>query len=132
MSDAVNFVIPFVDHEPDDLRSQLPVRGRLLRRIAGPPRRPEYWLGGLAVPISWTTDGVTRTIRQVILTARWEGTALGPGAKLPVNLWYVIDDAVIGRESFEASQAEFVAIGTIMVSKLPIWWLRFRAVFSTP
>lgn len=128
----MNFLIPFVDHEPEDLRGQLPVRGRLLRKIGGPPRRPEYWLGELAVPVSWTSDGVTRTIRHVILTARWEGTGFGPGAKLPVNLWYVIDDAVTGRESFEASQAQFVAIGTIMVSKLPIWCLRLRAVFSIP
>jgi hypothetical protein len=128
----VNFVIPFVDHEPEDLRGQLPVRGRLLRKIGGPPKRTEYWLGQLVVPVSWTTDGVTRTIRYVILTARWEGTVLGPGAKLPVNLWYVIDDAVTGRAAFEDSQAQFVAIGTVMLSKLPIWLLRFRAMFAIP
>ena len=92
------------------------MRGRLLRTIGGPPKRPEYWLGELAVPVSWRTDGVTRSVRHVILTARWEGTALGPGAKLPVNLWYVIGDSVATRDSFDVSQAQFVAIGTMMVS----------------
>ena len=131
-ADAVNFVIPFVDHEPDDLRNQLPVRGRLLRAIGGPPKRPEYWLGELTVPVSWRTDGGTRSVRHVILTARWEGTALGPGAKLPVNLWYVIDESVATRDSFDASQAQFVAIGTMMVSRLPTWLLRLRALFAIP
>lgn len=128
----MNFVIPFVDHEPDDLTRQLPMRGRLLRKIGGPPKRPEYWLGELAVPVSWSKDGVTRTVRHVILTARWEGTAPAPGAKLPINLWYVVDDSVTARDSFEPFQAEFVAIGTLMVSTLPIWLLRLRAVFAIP
>jgi hypothetical protein len=67
----VNFLIRSVDHEPDDLRAQLPLRGRLLCKIAGPPRRPEYWLGDLAAPVTWSRDGVTHRIRHVILTARW-------------------------------------------------------------
>jgi hypothetical protein len=48
----VKFRIGSVDHEPDDLPAQLPLRGRLLRKIAGPPRRPEYWLAELDAPVT--------------------------------------------------------------------------------
>jgi hypothetical protein len=122
---SVNFLISSVDHEPDDLTGVLPLRGRLLRTIVGPPRRPEYWLAELAAPVSWTRNGVTRAIHYLVLTARWQGTAIGPGAKIPVNIWYVLDDSVLGSESFEPSQAVYVAIGMVKVSAMPFWWLRF-------
>ena len=126
----VNFLISSVDHEPDDLSGQLPLRGRLLRRIVGPPRRPEYWLAEVAAPVSWTRNGVTRAIRYLVLTARWQETAIAPGAKIPVNIWYVLDDSVLGSESFEPSQAEYVAIGTVKVSGRPFWWLRLWSALS--
>jgi hypothetical protein len=55
---------------------------------------------------------------------------IGAGSKVPVNIWYVIDDAVRESESFQESQATFVAIGTIRVSNQPLWWLRLRATFT--
>ena len=127
---CVNFLISSVDHEPDDLSAQLPLRGRLLRTIVGPPRRPEYWLAELAAPVSWTRNGVTRAIRRLVLAARWEGTVIGRGAKIPVNIWYVLDDSVLGSESFEPSQAEYVAIGMVKVSGTPLWWLRLWSAAS--
>ncbi len=119
----MKFVIRSVDQEPEDLPAQLPLRGRLLRRISGPPRRPEDRLAELSRPVSWADEGVTRTIRFVVLTARWAGLAIGPGAKLPVNLWYVVDESVVTSASFESPQAVFVAVGEAKVSR---WsWLPF-------
>jgi hypothetical protein len=123
----VNFLIGSVDHEPDDLTRALPLRGRLLRTIVGPARRPEYWLAELAAPVSWTSNGATRAIRYLVLTARWQGTAMGPGAKIPVNIWYVLDDSLLGSESFDPSQAAYVAIGSVKVSAMPCWWLRLSS-----
>jgi hypothetical protein len=117
----VKFRIRSVDQEPDDLPAQLPLRGRLLRKIAGPPRRPEYWLAELGAPVTFQKDGVTRTIRYLILAARWEGGSICPGANLPVNIWYVLDDALLGSKSFDTSQAEFVAIGTAKVKRSSLW-----------
>jgi hypothetical protein len=96
----------------------------LLRKIAGPPRRPESWLAELRTLLSWTKDGETRTIRHLVLAARWQGTAIGPGAKIPVTIFCVIDDAVLESESFEADQAEYVAIGMIKVSRAASFWRR--------
>ena len=120
----MDFLIKSVDHAPDDLYEQTPLRGRLLRKIAGPPRRPEYWLAELRTPVAWTNDGVTRTIRQLILAARWEGTSIGPGAKIPVNISYVTDEAVLESEAFDSAQVAYVAIGMIKVSRAAHFWWR--------
>jgi hypothetical protein len=127
----MNVLVHSVDHEPDDLGPQLPLRGRLLQRIAGPPRRPEYWLAELCTPVSWTMDGVSREVRYLVLAARWQGTSIGAGGHLPVNIWYVTDDAVVEADSFESSQAEYVAIGMARISPLPMWWLRMWTFVST-
>ncbi len=70
---------------------------------------------------------MTRTIRYLILAARWEGGSICPGAKLSVNIWYVLDDAVLGSKSFDTSQAEFVAIGTAKVKRSSLWTRLFRS-----
>lgn len=120
-----------VDHAPDDLYGQLPLRGRLLRKVAGPPRRPEYWLAELRTPVFWTTDGATRPIRHLVLAARWQDTSIGFGAKIPVNISYVTDDAVLESESFEPAQVAYVAIGMIEVSRAAYLWRRlWRELFG--
>ena len=81
----MNIVIKSVDHAPDDLEAQTPIRGRLLRTIAG-HNRSNCWLVELRPPVSWTTDGATRTIRHLVVWARWQGTSIGPGAALPVGI----------------------------------------------
>jgi hypothetical protein len=119
----VNFRIDSVDHAPEDLDAQIPLRGRLLRTIEGPPRRPVYWIAQLEAALTWEHDGVSRTVSNLILTPRWEGTSIAPGAKLPVNIWYVLDNSVLGSRSFEARQAAYVAIGMARV-RGPSWWAR--------
>jgi hypothetical protein len=54
---------------------------------------------------------VTRTIRHLVLWARWEGISIRPGATLPVGIAYVIDDSLLESKSFEVAQAGYVAIG---------------------
>jgi hypothetical protein len=95
----VNIRIDSVDHAPDDLYRQTPFRGRLLRTIAKHDRSDrfrtasaDYWPAELGTPLSWTKDGATRTIRHLVLAARWEGTSIQPGAKLPVGIAYVVED----------------------------------------
>jgi len=119
----VNIVIKSVDHAPDDLYGQLPVRGRLLRTIAKADRpgafrtaSGEYWLAELRRPLTWTSQGVTRTIRYLVVAPRWEGTSIQPGAKLPVGVAYVVDDGVLASGTFASAQAEYVAIGFAKIS----------------
>jgi hypothetical protein len=121
---TVNFVIRSVDHAPDDLDGQLPLRGRLLRTIAKSDRPDvfrsasgEYWLAELRTPLSWTIAGATRTIRHLVLAPRWQGTSIRRGAKLPVALAYVLDDAVLSAETFDSTQTEYVAIGMAKVAR---------------
>ena len=126
--------IDSIDHAPGDLYGQTPLRGRLLRTIAMRDRSerfrsasPDYWLAELATPLSWTSDGVTRTIRHLVLAARWQGTSLQPGARVPVGIAYVVDEALLSSESFDLTQAEYVAIGMAKVSGPPFWsrlWTR--------
>ena len=123
----MRFKISSVDHEPDDLASQIPVRGRLLRQIAGPDR-PDYWLAELGRPLSWLTEDGTRIIRHLVLKARWADTAIQPGAKIPVGICYVIDDAVLSASSFRSAQAVYVAIGMVKVARR---WVSMPAVFAT-
>ena len=123
----MRFKIYSVDHEPDDLPSQIPFRGRLVRQIAGPDR-PDYWLAELERPLSWLTERGTRTIRHVVLKARWANTAIQPGAKIPVGICYLIDDAVLSASSFTPAQAVYVAIGMVKVARRSVSML---AVFAT-
>ena len=130
----MNIRIDSVDHAPDDLYRQTPLRGRLLRTIAKHDRSDrfrsasaDYWLAELRTPLSWTRDGVTRTIRHLVLAARWERTSIQPGATLPVGIAYVVDEALLSSESFDLTQAEYVAIGMAKVSGPPFWskfWAR--------
>jgi hypothetical protein len=124
----VNIRIHSVDHAPDDLDSQIPLRGRLLRTIAKNDRSNgfrtasgDYWLAELSTPLSWTREGITRTIRHLVLAARWEGTAIQPGATLPVGIAYVVDESILSSESFNLTQVEYVAIGMAQVSGPPFW-----------
>jgi len=114
----LNVVIRSVDHAPDDLDDQLPIRARLVRMLSGTDTRGRnYWLAQLKTPISWTKDGVTRTIHHLLLAARWEGTSIEPGAKIPVNIAYVTNDAVLSSEVLDLAHAEYVAIGMAKVSR---------------
>jgi hypothetical protein len=113
----VNIVINSVDHAPEDLYGQTPIRARLIRKLAGSDRRGrDYWLAELASPISWTKDGAARTINHLVVAARWEGTSIQPGATLPVNIAYVTNDSVLSSEVLDLGHTEYVAIGMAKIS----------------
>ena len=95
----MNIVINSVDHAPDDLDDQLPIRGRLVRMLEGSDRSGRScWLAELATPISWTKDGVTRTISHLLIAARWVGTSIEPGARVPINIAYLMNEALLLSE----------------------------------
>ena len=114
----MNLVISSVDHAPDDLDGQLPVRGRLVRMLEGTDSRGRsYWLAELATPLSWKTERATRTIRHLLVAARWVDTSIQPGAKIPVNINYVTDDAQLSSERLRLEHTEYVAIGMAKISE---------------
>jgi hypothetical protein len=113
----VNIIINSVDHAPDDLYGQTPIRARLVRMLAGSDRRGRhYWLAELETPISWTKDGAERAINHLVVAARWEGTSIQPGATLPVNIAYVTNDSVLSSEVLDLGHTEYVAIGMAKIS----------------
>jgi hypothetical protein len=122
----VNIVIRSVDHAPDDLYDQIPIRARLVRRLEGADSRGRsYWLAELRTPIAWSNDGVPRTVNHVLLAARWQGTSLEPGAKVPVNIAYVTNDAVLSSAGLDLSHAAYVAIDMAKVSRPLRHWPQF-------
>jgi hypothetical protein len=123
----VNIVIDSVDHAPEDLYGQIPIRARLVQMLSGTDSRGrDYWLAELASPISWTKDGAARTINHLVVAARWEGTSIQPGATLPVNIAYVTNDAILSSKVLDFGHTEYVAIGMAMISGSSSFWERLR------
>lgn len=115
-------VIDSVDHAPEDLYGQTPIRARLVLMLAGSDSRGrDYWLAELATPLSWTRDGVTRAINHLAIAARWEGTSIQPGATLPVNIAYVTNDAILSSTVLDLGHTEYLAIGMAKISGLSFW-----------
>ena len=127
----MNIVIRSVDHAPDDLYDQTPIRARLVRMLAGRDRRGRsYWLAELATPISWMReDGAARTITHLLVAARWKGTSIQPGGRIPVNINYVTNDAILSSDVLDLSHTEYVAIGEAKISG-PSFWARLRGRLS--
>lgn len=127
----MNIVISSVDHAPDDLYDQIPVRARLVRNLAGRDRRGRtYWLAELSTPISWTReDGVARTITHLLVAARWQGTSIQPGGPIPVNINYVTNDAILSSGVLDLGHTDYVAIGEAKISR-PSFWARLRRKLS--
>jgi hypothetical protein len=127
----VDIIIKSVDHAPEDLYDQTPIRARLVRMLAGSDRRGRnYWLAELATPISWTKDGVARSISHLLIAARWEGTSIQPGATIPVNIAYVTNDAILSSQVLDLRHTEYVAIGMAKISGSSSLWARLRAKFT--
>lgn len=114
----MNIVIKSIDHAPDDLDDQLPIRARLVRTLAGTDRRGRTcWLAELTTPISWARDGVTRSIDHLVVAARWQGTSIEAGAEIPVNISYVTNDAILSSDVLDLDHTEYVAIGMAKISE---------------
>lgn len=108
----MELTISSVDHAPEDLYDQAPLRVELMRQIPGPDR-PDYWLGSLVEPVSWLggPDGL-HEVSHVVLAARWQGTSIGPGSThLPVGIAYVTDTSVLEDEALDFAKCRYVAIG---------------------
>jgi len=110
----MKITIESVDYAPDDLYEQVPIVARLTRQVPGEDR-PDYWLGELARPISWTTPDGKRTVSHIVVAARWVGTSITPGAKLPVGISYVTEGQQLREDRFDVKKASYVAIGMATV-----------------
>jgi hypothetical protein len=110
----VELTISSVDHAPGDLTDQVPLRVALLRQLPGPDR-PDYWLGAFCEPVRWVSDheGFFE-ITHVVLTARWQGTSIGPGCtSLPVGIAYVVDMSLLDDDTLDFAKCRYVAIGIV-------------------
>lgn len=106
--------ITSVDHAPADLHEQVPLVVDLIREIPGEDR-PDYWLGALRAPIRWLVDNHVRDVTHLVVTARWQGTAIVPGAvNLPLGIAYVVDPSVLDDARLDLAKCAYVAIGIAM------------------
>ncbi len=107
----MQLTITTVDYAPEDLYEQVPFVVDLIRQVPGNDR-PDYWVGALQVPIRWLVDNQVREVTHLIVAARWQGTAIAPGAEnLPVGIAYVTDPSVLNDEHLDLAKCAYVAIG---------------------
>lgn len=106
----MRFVITSVDHAPDELYEQTPIRGRILRPIPGPDR-PDYHVAVLDQPLRWKKKEEA-SVSHIILAARWVGGVLTSTMRhTPVNIAYVVDPAVLTDGTLDFKKCSYVAIG---------------------
>jgi hypothetical protein len=107
----MRFVITSVDYAPDELNDQTPIRGRILRQIAGPDR-PDYHVAELDRQLKWKKEGAEVSVTHIVLTARWVGGVLAPTMKhTPVNIAYVVDQSVLSDALLDFGKCAYTAIG---------------------
>ena len=103
--------ITSVDYAPPELDAQLPIEAELLRVIPGPDRS-DYWIAAVSKPIRWAREGKELSVAHIIVTARWQGTQIGPGMEqLPIGIAYVVDESVLRDSSLDFKKCAYVAIG---------------------
>jgi len=101
-----------VDYAPPELEGQTPIQLELLREIPGSDR-PDYWLAVAAQPIRWLREGREAYLTHIIISARWQGTQIGPRMKqLPIGIAHVTDSAVLDDSFLDFKKCTYVAIGT--------------------
>lgn len=118
------------DQAPIELTWQLPVNGELYRLMPGPDR-PDYSVMVLERPVHfYPAEGFDRErvpadrrvpdrkgrpmvrVDALVVCSRFVGQQLQPGMKdLPVNVAYVIDDAVLRDPVLDFAKIEYAAIG---------------------
>ena len=107
----MRLTITSVDYAPEDLDEQVPLVVDLIREIRGDDR-PDYWLGVVRPPVRWLVDDHVREVTHLVVAARWQGTAIAPGAKhLPVGIAYVLDQSLLDDTRLDLAKCKYVAIG---------------------
>jgi hypothetical protein len=107
----MQLTITSVDYAPEELHEQVPLVVDLLRRIPGEDR-PDYWIGAARTPIRWVVDSHSREVTHLVVAARWEGTAIGPGFRnLPIGVAYVTDPTLLEEDRLDFAKCRYVAIG---------------------
>lgn len=63
--------------------------------------------------------GVTGDIDQLLISSKWEGTTLYPISRwpMPVYIFRILDETIIGTGSFLKGQVEMIAWGLIYNAK---------------
>jgi hypothetical protein len=107
-----DFTITSVDYEPEDLASQLPCRGTLIREIPGSDR-PDYWLASLAVPLTWKDGDEVRNIKFLVISSRYVGqrVSVPMPSRLTIGIAYVVDETVLEDNRLDFHKCRYVAIG---------------------
>jgi hypothetical protein len=107
----MQFTISSVDYAPEALYEQTPIVVDLVRQIPGDDR-PDYWLGVVQRPIRYIKDNHELSITHLILSARWTGTQIVPGAEhLPVGIAFVTDSTLLDDVKLDFKKCDYVAIG---------------------
>ena len=135
----MRFSIKSVDYAPEELYDQVPIGGKVLRRIPGPDR-PDYFLAVLDKPILSKRDGTDTSISHLVLAARWVGGVFHPNMRdTPVNIAYVLDPSLLEDPSLDFDKSHYAAIGVAdgegspsMVGKLVSWFKQWKKPTRVP
>jgi hypothetical protein len=112
LSSSRDFTITSVDYEPEDLGSQIPCRGALIREIPGPDR-PDYWLASLVTPLSWKDGETVRSVKFLVISSRYVGqrVSVPMPPRLTIGIAYVLDESVLEDSQLDFHKCKYVAIG---------------------
>lgn len=112
----MNIKVTSVDYAPEDLYGQTPFTARILRQMPGPDS-PDYWLAELPTPLKWRHDSTDSLITHLVVTPRWVGGVLAPGAHhLPINIAYVTNASLLSDTRLDFAKSHYCAIGVADVS----------------
>ena len=123
---AVKFEIKHLDVGPVELGYQLPISGKIIRKIPGNDR-PDYYLAKLNKTIIWNCDnGTTTEVSHIAVCSRYKGQKLAANMNgLAVAIAYVTDQSVLEDYLLSFKKIKYAAKGRIYASTS-----KLRKVFS--
>ena len=123
---AVKFEIKHLDIAPDELHYQLPIAGKIIRKIPGADR-PDYYLAKLNKTIIWTRDnGSTEEISNIVVCSRYKGQQMSPNMdNLAIAIAYVTDNSLLDDAILAFKKIKYAAKGRVNAATS-----KFRKVFN--
>ena len=108
----LKFKIDSLESAPSELQVQLPISGKIIRKIPGNDR-PDYYLAKLDKTLIWTCDENNKhEISNVVVCSRYKGQNLSPQMKdHAIALAYVIDDSLLEDRILKFKKIKYMAKG---------------------
>ena len=98
---------------PDELRYQIPVKGKTLKKLAGKDR-PDYWLVELEKSLFWIDKkkNINREISHIVVCSKIKGETINDDMqKMTIAIAYVIDSSLLSDTVLNFKKSHYIAVG---------------------